>query len=165
MAIRVPKNKIKAGLYTSGGEFLIAKTQQRYQGYYYEINDKFYIGKEYKDNSPELIKANSDKVNKLLSNPFTYIYGIISGVKISTNKITSIPTSTNPDLIDAKVKFYCQKVNQNPIVIKEIDEDTYKSLQTNPLYKTTYIGIYNNKNQTPENAEKQMPGIIAFLGL
>ena len=45
------------------------------------------------------------------------------------------------------------------------DEDTYKALQNNPLYQTTFIGTYNNKTQTPEIAETQMPGINAFLNL
>ena len=63
------------------------------------------------------------------------------------------------------LKFFYQKINQSPIIIKEIDEDTYKALQNNPLYQTTFIGTYNNKTQTPEIAETQMPGINAFLNL
>jgi hypothetical protein len=173
MGIKIPKNKIKAGLYTSGGEFLIAKTQQRYQGYYYEINDKFYIGKEYKDNSPELIKANSDKVNKLLSNPFTYIYGIVSGTKI--NNIKPKSTQYNPETAETDsnkntiTRYFTKKTNEN--IIRETDQQSFNQLQTNPIYQIIAIefvpspGWVNGIPKDIDKAEQQMPGIKAFLGL
>ena len=98
--IKIPKNKIKTGLYTSGGEFLIAKTQQRYQGYYYELNNGFYAGKEYKEDSPELIRSTSDKVNKLLSNPFTNLYGATSGIIINNVKPKSIQYNSETAEVD-----------------------------------------------------------------
>ena len=51
------------------------------------------------------------------------------------------------------------------IIIKEIDENTYKSLITNSLYQVTFIGTYQGKTQSIDEAEKQLPGIKAFLGL
>lgn len=166
MGVRIPQNQTITNKYTSGGEYMIADTQNEYKGYYYELNNRTYAGENFDTNNPEIVKINLNNYNKLLGNPNTYAYGVVSGVKIpNNNKITSIPTSINPNLVDVGTKFYCQKVNQNPIVIKEIDEDTYKSLQTNPLYKTTYVGKYNGKYQSVDDAEKQIPGITTFLGL
>ena len=48
-------------------------------------------------------------------------------------------------------------------IIKEVDEKSYISVRGNPLYKTTFTGIYNNINQTTDQAEKQIPGLTAFL--
>jgi len=183
MAIRIPQNRIQYK-YTSGKELMYEKTYQEYQGYYYELNGKLFPGKEFNSNAPTLIKINSDKVNSLLTNSSTYTYGKVSGIKIPNNKITSIPSLSAPDnnsvsevfnsgigsrnillnynTQDKELYFYCTKKNQ-PSLIKEINEDTYLSLQNNPLYTTTYVGTYKNKTQTVDDIEKQMPGITDFL--
>ena len=49
-------------------------------------------------------------------------------------------------------------------LIKEVDEKSYISVRGTPLYKTTFIGSYNNVNQNVDQAEKQMPGLKTFLG-
>jgi len=56
-------------------------------------------------------------------------------------------------------RFFAQKVNTNPVIIKEIDEKTYTSLQTSPLYITTYI----SNTQSLTQANTQMPGLKEFL--
>jgi hypothetical protein len=38
--MRIPKNIISENLYTQGNEFVDAKTNSPYQGYYYELNNK-----------------------------------------------------------------------------------------------------------------------------
>jgi len=167
MALRIPQNKIVKSKYTTGKEYMFETTYREYQGYYYELNGKLFAGKEFNSNAPILIKINSDNVNKLLTNPQTYAYGRVSGTKVKTNKIVSLPQSDTSSLIDKGgeyfLQFYCSKINSN--IIKSIDEQTYVNLQSNPLYKTTYIGTYNNKNQIPDDAEKQLSGIKTFLGL
>jgi hypothetical protein len=185
MGLKVPKNQIVTSKYTSGGEYVTDKEYKNYQGYYYELNNKVYVGKEFNTTASILLKANSPDVNKLITNPFTSIYGAISGIKIINSIVNSLPNSSSPNLTDVvdasssnmndtlislntppeKTKFYCSKVNSSPILIKEIDKQNYTNLQNDPLYKTTFIGTYNNKNQTPDEAEKQLPGIKAFLDL
>jgi len=45
-----PKNKIKTGLFTSGGEYVFASTQQSYTGPYYKLyNGKFFSGANQND--------------------------------------------------------------------------------------------------------------------
>lgn len=182
--LRIPPNQI-VSKYSSGNEYMFVTTQKEYKGYYYEINGKLFAGKVFNPNNPEIVKINSNKFNKLLGNASTYVYGVISGVKIPNVPFNSTPTTTlnTTDVIDASssnmndtvafindknnitLKFYCKKVNQQPIIIKEIDENTYKSLQKDPLYQTTFVGTYQNKTQTADDAEKQVQGIKAFLNL
>ncbi len=165
MAVKAPKNKIVIK-YTSGGEYLVEKTYQSYQGYYYEFNNKIYAGKEFNSNSPILIKKGSEKVNTLLTNPSTITYGAISGIKLLSSKISSIPFNLN-DLnlnnLKANLLFLCSKVNENPPRIKQIDEETYTSLQENPLFKTTFVGTYQNKTKSIEEANRDIPGVQALL--
>ena len=90
----VPKNNIVAGKYTSGGEFVILSTNAPYQGYYYELNNKFYSGKEYSPTAPEIIRIQSPEKNRLLNSLPTAIYSLVSGVtskSISTPPVNVIP--------------------------------------------------------------------------
>jgi hypothetical protein len=152
----IPKSEILIK-YTSGNELVTINTNTPYQGYYYETNNKIYAGKEFQYNAPELVKISQS--NKLYNNSSTALFSYLSGVtsqQLSTPKLTNIPN-------DIPVKFYCRKTNEFPIIIKEIDENTYSSLQQTPIYKTAFIGTYKNKTQTIDQAEKEFPGIKDFL--
>jgi hypothetical protein len=162
----VPKNVIVTSKYTSGNEFVYAKTSSPYQGYYYEFNGKTFAGKEFNPKNPEILKKDSNSVNKLLNRSnSTIIYSLVSGVTsqmLSTPSITSIPSIVDRTSIKP-IKFYCKKVNSN--IIKEIDETTYTSLQSQPIYQTTFIGTYKGTTQTVDQAEQQIPGVKAFLAV
>lgn len=166
MGLRIPQNQAVTSKYTSGKEYMFNSTYREYIGYYYELNQKLFAGKEFSTSAPEIIKIDSSKVNKLLTNPSTYTYGKISGIKMNDNNISTLPSSTD-NIYDKGgeefIRFFCQKENQTPILIKEISEDTYKSLQNNPLYKTTYIGNYNDSKHNIDDANKEMPGLKTFL--
>ena len=58
--MRLPKNIISENLYTSGNEFVDATTNSLYQGYYYEINGKFYAGGTFDSKAPEIIKIKEE---------------------------------------------------------------------------------------------------------
>jgi hypothetical protein len=172
--MRVPKNIIQTGKYTSGNEFVEEKTNKPYQGYYYELNGSLYTGKEYSIDAIKIIKKQDQ--NQLYNSSNTAMFSLVSGItsqQLSTPSINSISDSRGDTLLSTNrrnvpvatspPKFYVQKINVNPIIIKEVDEKSYISVRGNPLYKTTYTGIYNNINQTIEQAEKQIPGLTAFL--
>jgi hypothetical protein len=86
--LRIPKNKIQEKKYTSGGEYIIEKTNVEYKGYYYEFNNDLYTGESFSTTSLKLIPI--QKRNKLLSNPKTAKYGILSGINLSQIAIASI---------------------------------------------------------------------------
>jgi hypothetical protein len=165
MAIRVPKNLVKEKKYTSGREFVYNNTNIEYIGYYYELNNSFYVGEEYNPKAARLILF-KDKNNFLSRGTSLAIFSVVSGISsqnIKQPQITSLPVNNfiGKSILNS-LKFYCKKVNE-PLIIKEISEDTYKSLQQNVLYQTTYVGLYQDKNQNIDDAEKQMPGIKDFV--
>jgi len=167
MGLRVPQNQIVTSKYTTGGEYLVEETYKNYQGYYYEYNDVTYAGKEFNIKSPVLIKKGSDDVNKLLLNPKTAQYAAISGIKINDGKIHSLPKSnisfvTNNDGV-VPLAFYYKKKNENPIIIRAISEESYQTLQSDPIYQTTYVGTYQGKPKSIDEADREMPGLKIFL--
>ena len=148
--------------YTSGGEFVNALTNVAYKGYYYEYNNRTYAGDQYSVNAPEIVKINSQNHNRLYNNIQTAIYSVSSGITskdIAATPVASLPFS-GVDLTSS-TKFFYKKYSDN--IIKETNEDGYKSLQKNPIYQTTFIGTYNNKTQTIDQANQQVPGLKAFL--
>jgi hypothetical protein len=178
MALNIPKNKIQEGKYTSGGEYIVESTNTVYTGYYYILNNEAFAGKEYNSKAPKLVLV-KDR-NKLLNRgkslaTFSLISGITSQI-LQTPKITSLPETdleNSPQKINnnTATKYYCRNTTQKDIIIKEIDEATYKTLKQNPIYQTTSVtfiaspGFARGIPQNLDQAEKELPGIKIFLGL
>ena len=80
MSIRIPKNIIVESKYTIGNEYILLSSYQQYQGYYYEMNGKYFAGKEFDQNAPELQKILSSKSNNLLTLASTFLFGKLSGI-------------------------------------------------------------------------------------
>ena len=161
MAIRIPSNITVKSQYTAGKQYMYESTQREYQGYYYEMNGKIFAGKEFNSNAPTLLKITPNNINSLLATAATYVYGKITGTKISTEKPSSY--IYNPS-VGAKTRYFCSQVNVSPTVIKEIDESTYKSFSKNPLYKVValpYNGDFDDASL--DKAEKIIPGIKTFV--
>ena len=162
--MRYPKNQLKENLYTSGGEFVNAATNAPYQGYYYEYQNGTYAGKEFNPTASQIIRINSPKQNKLLNSSPTAVYSLVSGITSQTlnkTKPQTLPSITEK-ISNRSTRFFYKKYNDN--IIKEVDENNYKSLQSQPVYQTTFIGTYNGKNQTINEADQQVSGVKAFLG-
>ena len=156
--MKIPKNIIKTGKYTSGGEFYFKITQAPYKGYYYILNNSYYAGKEYSENASEIIKI--QQTNNMLFRGSTAIFSAISGITsqmLKLPKITSIQPNTESNSVPER--YFSSQINVKPTTIKEISKDTYDSLQGNSFYKTTFIG----STQSIDQAEKQLPGLKAFL--
>jgi len=173
MALRIPKNKIQEGKYTAGGEYIVESTNTIYQGYYYEVNSVFYAGKSFDVNALKLIpiKDRNTLLNRGLSLALFSTISKITSQTLQQPKITSIPNgpTTSRNITSDTNRFYCSKVNQQPIIIKEIDETTYTSLKSNSLYKVTSVkfvpspGYAQGIPQNLDQAEKELPGIRTFL--
>jgi hypothetical protein len=159
MALKIPKNQILTSKYTSGGEYVTDKEYKNYQGYYYEVNNNIYAGKEFNTTASVLLKVNSPDVNKLITNPFTSIYGAISGVKLPQTNISSIPF-----IGEEKLRYFIKKVNVNPINIKEVNKASFEQTKSDPIYQTLEVNFkYNMTDIELDNLDKQMPGIKVYL--
>jgi hypothetical protein len=158
--MKVPKNIIQTSKYTSGNEFVEEQSNKPYQGYYYELNGSLYTGKEYSIDAIKIIKKQDQ--NQLYNSSNTALFSFISGI---TSQQLSVPPINSVSINTTSTRFFAQKINVNPIIIKEVDEKSYVSLQGTPLYKTTFIGSYNGVNQNVDQAETQMPGLKTFLSV
>ncbi len=163
----IPKTAIVTGKYASQGEYVYANTNAPYVGYYYELAGKKFAGKEYSVDAQEIIKPTSTPQNVFLRTPATSLYSLISnGLLQIPQSISFLSTPSDADFSFERydqIVFFCKKINDPSVGIKEIDEQTYLQLKNNPLYQTTYIGDYNGNPQTPEDASKQIEGLISFL--
>lgn len=164
MAVRIPQNKIQYN-YTSGKEYINEKTHEEYQGHYYKFNGKIFAGKEFNSNAPVLIPIPKDNrnvplnFNKLLTQAATYVYGRISGKKISGN----IPLSFIYNY-ESNIRYFTHHVNKKQI--KEISKDTFDSLQNNPnpLYNTIKLNFISGFDELElTTAEQKIPGIREFV--
>jgi hypothetical protein len=164
--MRIPSNIIKTNLYTIGGEFLNKNTYEEYQGYYYEVSGRFYTGKEYNVNSIELLKKDSLKVNPLLSNPKTAVYGKLTKVNVQQSKPISIPF--NPTLNDFQqgyqIRYFVKKINVYPIFIREVSQTDFFKLTNDPLYQVLEVKYdFDINDQQILALDRQMPGLGAYI--
>ena len=159
--MKIPSNLIKTK-YTIGNEFVKPDTNESYQGYYYELNGSYFEGDKFNSNAPKIIKKENQ--NLLLNNPKTATYAKLTGYTSQIqqqSKVTALPQISSDYMISdySGPRFFAQKVNSNPIIIKEIDEKTYNSLKTSPLYITTYI----SNTQPAAQAYSPMTSLKTFL--
>ena len=142
-----PKSQIKTNLYTNGGEFVNSKTNQPYQGYYYEISSgQSYTGKNPQDGPNILLSSQEENltfdITNVLDNPdfdnTIYYYNTTdinydSITNTDTNKVRSIPKfnltlPTDQDKINGQFnRYFCKKNNE--VKYLEISQDTYQQLQ------------------------------------
>lgn len=157
--MKVPANIISENLYTIGKEFVFADSYKEYQGYYYEISDKFFAGREFNTNAPRLLKLNSDEINSLRLNPQTSTYASLKRTRIPSSKIPSIPLE-----LTAGIKYLAKQANLTPIRIIFTTEKTYLESAKHPEFIFTAISFEPEFGFkiTDEN-RKAIPEIDIFL--
>jgi hypothetical protein len=159
----IPSNLISVK-YTQGNEFLRADNYNNYQGYYYELGGKTYVGKEYSFSATELLKAGSKQVNTLIANPSTTVYGVISDQNIQqVNIISTQFVATQEDINRGQaMRYFVKKANEN--LIKETTQTIYNQVKNNPLYQSVEIKYdLRLENENINVYENQLPGISDFL--
>ena len=105
--MRIPANIIETGKYTSGGEFVYKTTQAPYQGYYYIINDRYFVGKEYKADAEEIIQIKES--NTLLYRLATAAFSLASGItsqNLKIPKISSIQSNIDRSVLSKSVPYF-----------------------------------------------------------
>lgn len=161
--MKIPSNIILTGKYTIGDEFVDPKTNEYYQGHYYQIGNSYFKGKEFNPNAPQIVKK--ENRNTLLDDPKTKTYSQVSGVtsqKISSPVYSYIPLFELKETdLENTTRYFVKHLNSNPILIREINKETFETLKNNSLYQT--ISISELDLLEPEKIEKQMPGLLAFL--
>jgi hypothetical protein len=162
--IKIPKNIIIESKYTQGNEYMYTNTQDPYQGYYYELNGKIFAGKEFNVYASELQKITPSNINTFLTKASTYVYGVISNIKLNDTIPASIIAGNSGKI--GGLRYFYKKTNIIPMIIRETNEETYKNLNNNPLYQFATV-LYDEFNlpdpNSLDNAEKQLSGIKDFI--
>jgi hypothetical protein len=158
--MRIPLNTINTEKYTIGKEFIFESTYKEYQGYYYEYNNKTFVGREFNPKALRLLKLGSSEVNPLKLNPATSVYANLKEIKIYNNKIPSIPFQP----IDSGTKYLAKQLNSNPIRIVFTTKDAWENSNIYPEYIFTSIDYQSEFgfDITEENV-KAIPEIRIFL--
>ena len=167
MGIRIPKNQIITGKYTTGGEYVILSSHAPYQGYYYDLNGRTFAGKEFDPKAPEIIRMVSGKFNPLLDNPATATYAKISKIKLSNFVPVTKVYQDDPLATGTVDRYFVQKISAAPFLIKEVTKESYEKALDDPLYIAIIInwnraGYYGNIENL-DIAEKTMFGIKTYL--
>jgi len=110
----IPKNKIQTGLYTNGGEYAFASTQQDYVGSYY----KLYNGKTYSG-----INQNDPTTQELVLISSTNREGPSSPI-ILYNPLLPTPQDYKNEVF---TRYF--SIRRNQPLFTEIDNNTYKLFQ------------------------------------
>jgi hypothetical protein len=161
MAVRIPLNQQITTKYTAGKEYMFNSTYREYIGHYYELNNRLFAGKEFNSLSPEIVLIQSDKINKLLTNPNTFVYGKISkNILLESKELPSIQATRIQG-----TNYLAKKNNLFPVKIIFISEDVYnENFQNNVLYSFTEVYLDQELGwQINEQNIKDIPEIILFL--
>lgn len=157
--MKVPANIISENLYTIGKEFVFADSYKEYQGYYYEISDKFFAGREFNTNAPRLLKLGSDEIDSLRLNPQTSTYANLKRTRTSSSKIPSIPLE-----LTAGIKYLAKQANLTPIRIIFTTEKTYREADKHPEFIFVAIDFEPEFGFKITNEDrKAIPEIDTFL--
>jgi hypothetical protein len=149
----IPKSRIIENQYTNGTglgkniRLRFPDTKKPYIGFYTVINgNKYYSGKMYDENSILLEQY------RIPINPST----IASAGSIPLNSLTS-------NIRSGGTRYFYKDLTSPDNSIKEIDKKAYDQL-SGRLSNTYQVLLYNNTTQSLPEANKQMPGLAAFLG-
>jgi len=166
--MRIPANIISKDKYTIGNEYLYLDTYKEYQGFYYELSNKFFAGVDFNPNAREIIKKDSAKLNKLLLDPKTEEYGRISQVQLPTN-IPPAPladTLNKPDDLEEYDAYFYKKMVGKNILIKEISKETYGQYINNPIYQVIKVKVNNGDtgitSRELDRVDKEMSGFATW---
>jgi hypothetical protein len=136
-----PKSQIKPNLYTNGGEFSIATTNQEYIGYYFKTSTgKYYTGRNQDDRPNEELTSliiDTTTSNTPLSIESAVIvvdpiYSYVTNIPVSST-LTFIPiySPTSPTQQDYQngefQRYFCKKTNQIQYI--EINLDQFSKLK------------------------------------
>jgi hypothetical protein len=164
--MKYPQNKIQENKYTSGGEFVEKNSNRDFKGSYHIIGNQYFIGAKFKANADEIIKK-TGFLNKVPSSTVDYSFLKNNQKLISPNNLPSFNFDPNPQEIKNGVtnRYFVKKLNNNPILIKEVSKSDYNTYVNDPFYQIISIqwniGLNNDKNI--EDGNKKMDGLKQFL--
>ena len=151
--IQIPKSKILENQYTNGtgiGKNIALRSVSSkipYVGFYVVVNgNKYFSGKQYNDRSRPLER-----------------YNILALAASAVAAAGSIAVKNDSLVGVSTTRYFYKDLTKTDITIKEIDKNAYNEL-VGKNSMTYQVISYNPQTQNLIEVDKQMPGLIAFLG-
>jgi hypothetical protein len=130
MEPRIPANRIITGSYTSGKDFMYKESKNYYKGSFYKFNGSYYAGKDYAENSLEIIKLppKPNPWNDPNSLKYAFLKGAQAGFQsgLSSARVNVVPTKAGrvASIIAANQKGLISKANFKSDVSSEENQIT-----------------------------------------
>ena len=175
-----PKSQIKPNLYTNGGEFAYANTNQDYIGYYFKTSTgKYFTGRNQDDRpNDELLSINSDITTNEIALSIDSavvivdpVYSYVTNTPIPPPTFIPLYNPTTPTQQDYQNgefrRYFCKKTNETIYI--EIDQKTFDQLIVKDpqilwqLYKPFFITwqLTGNK-ETVARVNKNSIELVSF---
>ena len=144
MEPRIPSNMIVTGSYTAGKDYIYKESKNFYKGHFYKLNNLYYAGKDYVENSPEIIK-NPPKPNPW-NDPNSLKYAILKGAQaglqagLSAARTPTLPTKSGG------VVASILAANQRGLISKAVSTTEIESEESQQIVEQ---GQVNQENLAP----------------
>jgi hypothetical protein len=131
---KIPKSKIKTGLYTSTDEYVYkASPKNVYKGDYYKYNGKFYAGKTF--NSEEKPKE-IELAKKTTYNKNNFLYDVLAGIQQGAGSISNTPVKKTAVLLPWQLAE-TQNVTREVGINNDADIDALNAFQEDQVSSST----------------------------
>jgi uncharacterized membrane protein YgcG len=131
---KIPKSKIKTGLYTSTDEYVYkASPKNVYKGDYYKYNGKFYAGKTF--NSEEKPKE-IELAKKTTYNKDNFLYDVLAGIQQGAGSISNTPVKKTAVLLPWQLAE-TQNVTREVGINNDADIDALNAYQEDQVSSST----------------------------
>ena len=131
---KIPKSKIKTGLYTSTDEYVYkAPPKKVYKGDYYKYNGKFYAGKTF--NSEETPKE-IELAKKTTYNTNNFLYDVLAGIQQGAGSISNTPVKKTAVLLPWQLAE-TQNVTREVGINNDADVDALNAYQEDQVSSST----------------------------
>jgi len=172
---RTPKNRIKTGKYTHGGEYVIASSGTEYKGYYYVENGVAYAGKDSTvyptktllELTPVNFMADIASTTGFFTDAYNFAKSNLETAKTIADKVfPPKPIQQSSGVPKTGTHNYIQKNNE--AIIREIDsmDPMFSNFIKDPTYKIVSINFdLRDIDQQITEGEKQIPGLKTFVNL
>lgn len=134
--IKIPKSKIKTGLFASNGEYVNKKTKLPYNGPYYKINGKLFIGKDF---DPNVDPIEIELKSQVKYSATAFLYDVLAGVKQgSVTSVSSSPVKTKSSILTPSQLLATQQGMTDEIGLNnKADIDALNTASESQLANTT----------------------------
>jgi len=130
---KIPKSKIKTGLYTADNKYIYKKSKNFYKGDYYKYNGKFYAGKTF---NPDETPVEIEEAKKTTYNTNNFLYDVLAGIQQGVGSIKNTPVKKTAVLLPWQLAE-TQNVTREVGINNDADVDALNAYQEDQVSSST----------------------------